>query len=236
MTHWRMALCGVAVLFVVACAKSDRPARVDSASGALAIQGRKQLSGDLTKPIDQYTGAEFYALVRGLKYGAGAERSRKCKGNAACKAAKPRKTRVRVDAVVDADSLGATNLAPFGVVAARARNRGSDADDMYGMKPGLQYDYYLIVVPGAAGGAATWRLEELEIRGSTREHRQLGAGKFVACNHAFVKGARADFRTCDPNWVRPASTGARMPSDGGEGYLWISCAWGCCVSEPGNPS
>jgi hypothetical protein len=60
-------------------------------------------------------------------------------------------------------------------------------------------------------------------------------GKFVPCNHPFVKGARADFRTCDPNWVRPASNGALMQADGGEGFLWISCVFGCCVSEPSIP-
>ena len=54
--------------------------------GAHAPQpGRRALSGDLTKPLAQYTGAQFAALVNPLRYGQGAERQRKCRGPAECR-------------------------------------------------------------------------------------------------------------------------------------------------------
>jgi hypothetical protein len=178
------------------------------------------LSGDLAKPIDQYSGDEFRALVDRLSYGQGAERSRSCRGGGECD--RGRRVNVRVDAVADADSLSANNVSQFGVVAARAINRGNDTERRYGMR-GNGATYFLIVLPGGA-----WRLEELTMQGGA-SHRMVASGRLTACGHPFVRGARADFKTCSQ-----ASGGlfhlASSQQDG-DSPLWISCAAGCCTAE-----
>jgi hypothetical protein len=179
--------------------------------------GATPRAGDLAKPVDQYTGAEFAALVGGLSYGQGSTRSRGCRNNPSCD--QGRRTDVRIDAVADADSLGTTNLGQFGVVAARAINQGADPERRYGMQPNAQY--YLIVLPGN-----TWRLEE--VTGQT--HRMLTSGRFNQCNHAFVRGARADFKTCAQGAGSPTVSLA-LYQRGGDEPMWISCAAGCCTAE-----
>src|SRR5258708_1447814 len=173
-----------------------------SASSPHTQPARRALSGDLTKPLSQYTGAQFAALVRPLRYGQGADRPRKCRGPAECSAG--RLVPVRVDAVADADSLAPGNLPRFGVIAARVRNRGAEMEERYNMRGGPQYTYYLIVLP-ATDGSATWSLEELDRPGAAIAHRTVASGPFILCNHPFVRGARADFKTCTQ------ATGAQAP-------------------------
>ena len=84
------------------------PRRTDIARGHAAV--RRALPGALTKPIDQYTGDEFYQFVQRLRWGGGAERERQCKGNPGCSGENPaRLTRVRVDAVDGQDSISAAD-------------------------------------------------------------------------------------------------------------------------------
>jgi hypothetical protein len=191
---------------------------------------RRALMGDLTKPLEQYTGAQFAALVQPLRYGQGAQRARRCRGLAACTAG--RQVQVRVDAVADADSLAPTNLARFGVIAARVRNTGVEMESRYNMRGGTQYTYYLVVLP-APSGAATWVLEELDVQGTNVVHRTVASGRFLGCNHPFVRGARADFRTCAQSGAGRASL---LPvSFERQGFedppLWVGCALGCCIAE-----
>ena len=192
---------------------------------------RRALTGDLTKPLAQYTGAQFAALVRPLRYGQGADRQRKCRGPLECAAG--RQVSLRIDPVADADSLGPANLGRFGVVAARIRNRGVEMEARYNMRGGAQYAYYLIVQP-ATGGQATWILEELDTQGTNVTHRTVASGRFTPCNHPFVRGARADFRTCAQS---PAGRATLQPvsfsPQGGpdDPPIWIACAAGCCIAE-----
>ena len=191
---------------------------------------RRPLSGDLTKPLAQYTGAQFAALVRPLQYGQGVERARRCRGLSECTAG--RQVNVRIDAVVDADSLGPTNLAPNGVIAARIRNRSAEMEARYNMRGGAQYEYYLIV-QRAAGGGAGWVLEELDTQGTNVAHRTVASGRFVGCNHPFVRGARADFRTCNQTGGGRASVQLISFEKQGpdEPPIWVACAAGCCIAE-----
>src|SRR4051812_17925984 len=166
----------------------------------MAMSGRQPAprsirSGDLSKPLSQYSGDEFFSLTRGLSYGQGADRARRCRGDDAC--ARGARMTVRVDAVADADSLSGGDLAPYGVIAARGVSRGQsgEVEDRYGMQSGGQYSYYLIVLP-AGGGSATWVLEELDSQGNARSHHTVSSGRFNGCNHPYVRGARADFKTC----------------------------------------
>lgn len=193
--------------------------------------GRRALSGDLSKPLAQYTGAQFAALVRPLRYGQGAEKQRKCRGPAECAAG--RLVTLRADAVADADSLSPANLPRYGVVAARIRNRGVEMEARYNMRGGTQYVYYLIVQP-ATNGRATWILEELDTQGSSVTHRTVSSGRFTPCNHPFVRGARADFKTC-AQAAAGGSSSVSLVSFSRQGPddppIWISCAMGCCIAE-----
>ena len=214
MKHLRIAgIAAAAVLTVVGCAA--KPA---------ALVPR---SGDLTKALDTYTGEEFFTLVSGLNYSGRQDRQRKCRGNAAC--AGGQKINVHVEAVADADSLGTANLGQFGVIAAHAVNHGNGTEDRYNMKPGQRYSYFLVILPATAT-TATWKLEELDVQGNTHSHSTVATGSVKLCGHPYVRGARADFKTCDQasggefslvSFERAAKRG------GGDPPFWYSCASGC---------
>jgi hypothetical protein len=172
-------------------------------------------------------------LTRQLRFAGGVERGRRCRGQAACRGARPTATtRIRVDAVTGEDSLSAGALPPNGVIAARAINRGQLSDTMYNMRPGAAYENYLIVLPVAGGATATWRLEELTTTTGARTHRTVASGTFRACNHPFAQGPRADFKTCaQAATTRPAAFGLIL-QDGIESPIWIGCLAGCCTADP----
>jgi hypothetical protein len=218
-THVRMAgLAAAALLAIGGCASSRSAARVAT-------------SGDLTKALNTYTGDEFFNLVSGLNYSGRSDRQRKCRGSAACVGGQ--KINVHVEAVADADSLGTGNLGRFGVIAAHAVNHGNDIEDRYGMQPGPRYSYFLVILPAAAG-TASWKLEELDVQGNTRAHRTIANGSVTLCNHPYVRGARADFKTC-----ADAAGGELMPvlferaTTRGtiDPPFWYSCASGCCEAD-----
>ena len=192
---------------------------------------RRVLSGDLAKPLAQYTGAEFAALVRPLQYGQGATRNRRCRGPQVCGGT--HRVSVRIDAVSDADSIGATTVGQNGVIAARLRNAGPEMEARYNMRAAPQYMYYFIVM--SQGGNMTWVVEELDTQGTNVAHRTVASGRFVGCTHPYQKVARADFATCDNSPGRagratfaPASFTQGGPDDP---PIWISCVMGCCIAE-----
>jgi len=191
------------------------------------------LPGALTKPLDQYSGDELFALTRQLQFTGGNERARRCRGDAACRGPRPTaSTRIRVDAVGGEDSLSAATLPANGVVALRAINHGQRADTMYNTRPGAAYENYLIVIPVAGTATANWRIEELTTTAGARAHRTIATGTFRGCNHPFVRGPKADFKTCAQAVnVTPASFGARLQG-GGESPIWLGCAEGCCTADP----
>jgi hypothetical protein len=212
---------------------------VATGPGGQGQSQRRALPGDLTKPIGAYTGNEFFALVNGLNYTGGQERVRRCNDNPACNGTQ--RTNVRIDAVATEDSLAASNLPQFGVVAARAIVRGTNSEAMYGMRPNGptgRYSYYLIVFRDSTGTAARWRLEELSVQGNTRTHRMLRTGTFTPCtNHTWQAGARADFRTCQQPAAAAPSGGAMFINasfssvQGVDPPIWIGCAAGCCLAD-----
>lgn len=229
------AVVSFAVLLTAACSKGDQgkgPGSAAAAPGGGAGGGAAALPGALTKPLDQYTGDELFALTRQLQYAGGNERQRRCRGSAACRGARPSaSTRIRVDAITGEDSLSAAVLPANGAVAARAINRGQTADTMYNMQPGSAYENYLIVVPVAGSATANWRLEELTTTPGARSHRTIASGTFRGCGHGFIPGPRADFKTCqEAAGVRQVSLGSTM--QGGESPMWIGCAEGCCTADP----
>ena len=241
----RSACALVIALTVIAIAgcggsKQDRSdtgaaaARRATAAAPLAATAAIPQPGALPKPVDQMTGDELYNFTHGLTFTGGQERQRRCRGEAACGGPNPtRFTRIRIDAVGGEDSLTTgAGLSANGTVAVRGLNRGQLADSMYHMQPGQRYEFYLIVLPGPQGGGATWRLEELTTTAGSRSHRSIRTGAFKGCNHPFVRGARADFRTCaQAAPVRQASFGGLLQTEI-DPPIWISCAAGCCTSDP----
>lgn len=244
-----IAIASAVVLVSLACSKSDKTpadttatARDTTAGGAPSaaqplvgaargLKKHKALPGDLTKPIDDYTGAEFRDLVKKLSYVGGHERQRKCKKDPSCSGSK--RTLVLVDAVATQDSISAGTTPQFGVIYVRAINKGDAPEARYGMLPSnKQYEYYMIITGDSAGTAMNWRLEQYDSK--ARAHSKFGEGQFVSCNHTWVAGAKADFKTC----ANAAATGrdsvvklglALQGFDGDP--IWASCATGCCIGQ-----
>lgn len=226
---------GVAVLAVLVasgCGKGDQgKARASAAANPAAGAARASMPGALSKALEQYTGDELFALTRRVQFGGGVDVGRRCRGQAACRGARPTATtQIRLDAVVGEDSLSAATLPANGAIAARAINHGQFADTMYNMRPG-PYENYLIVLPVAGGATARWRLEELSITAGARVHRTIATGIFRECGHQFLAGPRADFKTCaQAATTRQASLGT-MLQDGIEPPIWIGCLAGCCTAD-----
>jgi hypothetical protein len=233
---------------LTACSSKERApdtARADSTgagatppapanSVATTTPNTAALPGALTKPIEQYTGDEFYNFVQNLRWGGGVEEKRKCKGNAGCEGTNPsRQTSVRVDAVDGQDSITATNVPANGVVSVRASNRGSLVEDRYGFKPERNLEYYMIVLPGT-GGNGRWQFEEVDTTPGARRHISVGTGTFKPCNHPFRRGRanRANFYTCADS---PAGDSVQrsnlMMFARFHDPIWIDCAAGCCIAD-----
>lgn len=207
----------IVLIATAACAKRHRPTQNGDPVGTL------------DKPIGQYTGAELRDFVQHLHWTGGHDRERLCSGDPACSGPNPgKKTLVRIDAVDTEDSLTTRNLPANGVIAARLQNRGALEEARYHLKPGGQYEYYFIVYGGDSTG--TWRLEQLEHTPQGYALTEIGSGVFRGCNHPFVPGARADFKSC----ATAAGSGQmQLAPQGSDPTLtdpiWFSCAFGCCV-------
>jgi hypothetical protein len=194
------------------------------------------LPGQLTKPIDQYTGDEFFDFVQQLRWGGGAERERRCKGDPACNdSTSTKRTVVRVDAVDGQDSIVTTAVPANGVVAVRAQNRGALDEDRYGFKANRKFEYYLIILPGS-GPNARWQFEELDTTPGARRHTSFGTGTFKPCGHPFRRGRviRANFYTCEDSRMTDSVQRSNLllfafPKD--KDPVWTECAGGCCIAD-----
>jgi len=237
----------VAAVALTACSSRERApdsARADTtaaggtpatpANSLATTPNTAALPGALTKPIEQYTGDEFYDFVQKLQWGGGVETERKCKGNAGCDGTNPsRQTRVRVDAVDGQDSISVTTVPANGVVSVRASNRGTLAEDRYGFKPGRNLEYYMIVLPGS-GGNGRWQFEELDTTPGARRHVSIGTGTFRPCNHPYRRGRvnRANFYTCANSPTGDSvQTSNLMMFARFHDPVWTACAAGCCIAE-----
>lgn len=229
------ALVAAAMVMLVACGKpdsrtTDSAAVLNAVGSTPAAQQRVAGPGELTKALADYTGEEFYQLTQSLQYAGASERTRRCRGQGCDAGNPPRTTRVRVEGIVGEDSVDVASVPRFGVVVSRGRNLGGMPDAMYGMRPGARFSYFLIILPPqAAGGAARWQIEQLDVQGNNRSHSTLATGFARGCDHPFRRGPGADFRTCaDTTVFRPASLRAQ---GGGEAPWWFLCEDGCCTTD-----
>jgi hypothetical protein len=237
----RHAAAGLIIL-VAACARKDNAPPADSGTAAAAPRAATAsrsataargpvFPGALAKPIDSYTGDELYAFTTQLVYAGSHERERDCKNASGCGGPKPtKKTKVQVSAVATQDSLAESNVPEFGVVYARAINKGADEEARYGFRADKNLRYYMIVQRDSAGGIH-WRLEELDTA-PPRHHTQVGAGRFTSCGHSWTPGARADFKTCDmPERSDTVVTMELRLLGGSSAPVWVGCAGGCCLFD-----
>ena len=226
-------------LVLAACGRTDKVPALDS-TGAAAPGAQKTLvasarsarsyPGALTKPIADYSGEEFYDLTQKLTYVGSHERERKCKDSPDCEGTAPKKkTLVQVSAIATQDSLGAADVPQFGVIYARAINKGDVEEARYGLRPGKSLRYYMIVQRDSAGALA-WRLEELDTA-KPRRHAQVSTGVFQGCGHAdkWTPGARADFKTCAGAERGDTVVTLPLALQGEDDPLWTACAMGCCI-------
>lgn len=230
----RAFFAAVALLALAACGRNDSRS-ADSAARLNVAQGpggaaRTAGPGELTKPLADYTGEEFHQLTQTLQYAGASERTRRCRGQGCETGNPPNTTLVRVEGIVGEDSVDLANVPQFGVIVSRGRNVGGLPDAMYGMRPGAPFSYFLVILPpAAAGGAARWQIEQLDVQGSNRSHSPLTTGFARGCNHPFRRGPGSDFRTCaDTSVFRPAAL--RLQA-GGEAPWWFNCDDGCCTTD-----
>lgn len=227
-------ICAALIPLVAGCSKGDAPAAKDSAAALASTPVRAPaaaLPGALTQPLDSYSGDDFYKLVHSLTFTADSVKDRKCKNDPACESATPKKIKVGVAAVVSQDSLSGGTTPQFGVVYIRATNKGDAEEARYSMKAGKQFEFYMIVLPDTAAGMK-WRLEQLDTTIGARRHVSIGSGVFQGCNHPWVKGARADFKTCASSASVHDSVvklGLLKTLAGDSDPIWAACAMGCCV-------
>jgi hypothetical protein len=203
-----------------------------SAARLAASHAAPVFPGALSKPIDDYTGDELFALTKQLTYVGSHERDRECKHSSGCGGPKPtKKTKVQVSAVATQDSLVESNVPPFGVIYTRAINKGTEEEARYGLRADKKFRYYMIVQRDTAGGMR-WRLEELDTN-APRRHTQIASGKFEPCGHAWTPGARADFKTCSsPERGDTVITMPLMLQASDLYPVWVSCGMGCCIYGP----
>ena len=228
----RRCTCAALVVLAIGCSKGDATPKDSASAPRVTSATPRVMPGALTKPIDSYTGDEFHDLVTKLQFTGGAERERKCKNDPACNATKsPKRTKVFVDAVVTQDSIAPATVPEFGVVYVRAVNKGDAEEARYGLKPGPNLEYYSIILRDSAGGMK-WRLEMFDTK--ARQHASAGTGQFHPCNHAWVAGAKADFKDCATAASAHDSVKTLgLSLQGGlDAPLWAACAMGCCVENP----
>jgi hypothetical protein len=238
----RHAVIGL-IMLVAGCARKDSASRADSggavaaprvaASARLAspVRGGPVFPGALTKPIDDYSGDEFFTFTTQLVYAGSHERDRDCKNASGCSGPNPKKTKVQVSAVATQDSLAESNVPEFGVLYVRAINKGTEQEARYGLRPGPSLRYYVIVRRDTSGDMR-WRLEELDTS-APRRHAQVASGTFHPCGHAWTPGARADFKTCDaPERADTVVTMGLLLQGSDRDPVWFACASGCCVLDP----
>ncbi|MDB4916534.1 MAG: hypothetical protein JWM95_4178 [Gemmatimonadetes bacterium] len=228
----------LAFVVVTACSKSDAPP-ADSSAAKLA-QGAapipKVMPGALTKPIDAYSADEFYDLVQKQLYVGAHEQERPCKEKPGCV------TKVVVDAIATQDSLSLGTTPQYGVVYIHGVNKGDAVEARYGLKPGARYQYYWIITTDSSKKGMQWQLEELDTTPNARKLASVGSGPFAGCNHPYVAGARADFKTCEKAAAYTGNSvvhlGLMLQGSIGD-PVWASCAEGCCRDSgdggPGGP-
>lgn len=235
-TRRRHCVALAALVLAAACSKSDKPPAVDTAAPAAlrTAQPRgtpKVMPGALIKPIDQYSGDEFYDLVKKLTYTSKHDKQRNCKNSPGCGGSK--KVSVVVEAVATQDSVGATNAPQYGVVYIKALNLGDAEEARYNIQPGKKFEYYVIVTATPAG-AMQWQLEQLDTTPKARKITQVSSGVFEGCKHPWVAGAQANFKTCADTStasMRGKTVRLGLKLQGDDDPMWASCAEGCCIAK-----
>jgi hypothetical protein len=171
--------------------------------------------------------------VSRLSYTGAHERDRRCANAPGCEGTPPTKfVKVQVEAIATQDSIAPSNATTNGVVYVRALNRGDAEEAKYRLAPGAQYEYF-VVVNAPTKDAMQWTLVQLDTSSKARRLTTIGSGKFTPCNHQWVAGAQADFKSCDKaRSARDSIVKLGLVLQGFDNDpMWATCSTGCCIVE-----
>ena len=228
----RGAFIACAWLTTLACAKADKSgtdstaARSDTARSTAATVPARQTSGELTKPIANYTAKEFASFVDSLSW-TGHYYPRDCSGGGCSGNAK---AEVLLEAISDAHQVDVANLPPNGVLMARMINVGKFKEKHYGIPTGGGEWYFLYY---QKNGEKLFNFVKLTFdqNGDPTVYWDETPHPFAPCgtgpddpNHPKPNRAYAGFTGCDPH-RNPRETFSLNKN------VWISCSLGCCSSE-----
>ena len=207
--------------------------------------GPSKIPGALPLALDSMSADSLVAFASTLKFVGDITVGRRCDDDAGCAGDKPSQTaRVTVSATDGAWVAGPGNLPANGLIMGRARNAGH-REARYGLRPGAQFEYYVIVVPGASPSRAAWRIEEVSGAAGQRAHRVVSQGEYASCGHPPWSSAPpipVGFYSCD-NSPHPkqssfgsitfgsitlGSLGLAVADPSLTDPMWFGCGSGCC--------
>lgn len=218
---------------LAACERQDGPGTPpDTARPASAERG----SPRLTKPVTDYTGDQFQAVVSALYFGGSAVDDVVDPDTGAAAPQPPGGAELMVEAMSEANQVNLNDVGNFGTVVARLRNLGGGSDPTFGTTPGASHEYYIIVTPGTRADTAAFTIVRLtrgpnpsiDPRGRTgiiapcaddEAAPSYSSARFGGCTH---RGATATAE-------RPGFFGVgTLWAQEGRGSIWVSCSAGCC--------
>lgn len=232
-----MLVLAAAGTLVLACATTAR------------VNGRRSHVGELPMKVESLAanaeGIRTFQDIVDTAAWSGAPPRARC-ADTECTAPGGRRTLVKVDAIEDADGVDLARLPREGVVIARFMNLGQYEEAKYGLRPGANTFYYIVVEPptGPPSSGRRVALQKLVTLtdgpgAATLTVRTLG-NTFFECPHPHLgppKRYKADFANCDPTAAPPGPASsteraAPMAAVNSEiDFAWIACTRGCCTSE-----
>lgn len=228
----RRALSLTACLVSAMLAACDGTERTTADSAQPAGHGRG--SPVLTKPVADYTSAEFQAVVSELYFGGSTVANVSVADTSGLTDETAPRAVLIIEAMSSANDVSLTAPGANGTVIARLRNLQGN-DNTFGTKPGAAFEYYVIVERGTDAGSSTFQIVELtraqnptqrptKVSGGTIRRcaedeppPEYSSARFGGCEHGDTAGSeRTSFLGVKTLWAQT------------RGSAWVSCREGCC--------
>jgi hypothetical protein len=213
---------------LAACNGTERTT-ADSAQPA----GHGRGSPVLSKPVADYTSAEFQTVVSELYFGGSTVADVSVADTSGATEAPPAAVLI-IEAMSSANDVSLADPGANGTVIARLRNLQGN-DNTFGTKPGAAFEYYVIVERGTEAGSSTFQIVELtraqnptqrptKVSGGTIRRcaedeppPEYSSARFGGCEHGDTAGSkRTSFLGVKTLWAQT------------RGSAWVSCREGCC--------
>jgi hypothetical protein len=222
------AACGLAAGLVSCTGERERNGEPDTQATS-----PEHGSPRLTKPVTQYTAAEFQRLVSELYFGGAAVDSGTVFDTTASGA--PGGAQLMIEAMSVANRVDLNDVGDYGTILARLRNLGGGNDPTFGTTPGASHEYYIIVTPGTKADTAAFAVVGIT-RGPHPTMLSPGNnGSIAPCakDEPAAPYSSARFGGClhrdsASGPERTSFLGVRTLSAQGRGSAWVSCSAGCC--------